>query len=105
MRYIRIYSINIIGFIISFISFFLKIENCPFFLCRQLIVCRVKQAKKEGGAGIRLEAMPSFSVPRRAGPFLFPGKKHRKFNCTYSYRSTFWSVSDRLKGCFIWAPD
>ena len=32
--------------------------------------------KKEGGAGIRLEAMPSFSVPRWAGPFLFPGKKN-----------------------------
>ena len=65
-----------IGFILSFISFFRNIENCPFFLCRQPIVCRVKQAKKEGGAGIRLVAMPSFSVPRRAGPFLFPEKKN-----------------------------
>ena len=76
-----------IGFILSVISFFLNIENCPFFLCRQPIVFLSQiSEKKEGGAGIRLEAMPSFSVPRRAGPFLFQGKKHRKFNCTYSYR-------------------
>ena len=36
--------------------------------------------KKEGGTSIRLEAMPSYSVPRWAGPFLFPGKK--KVNLT-----------------------
>ena len=63
-----------IGFILSVIFFFLNIENCPFFLCRQPIVLESNKRKKEGGAGIRLEAMPSFSVPRRVGPFLFQGK-------------------------------
>ena len=67
-----------IGFILSFISFFLNIENCPFFCVGSLLFLESNKRKKEGGAGIRLEAMPSFSVPRRAGPFLFPGKKHRK---------------------------
>ena len=75
-----------IGIILSFISFFLNIENCPIFCVGSLLLLESNKRKKDGGAGIRLEAMPSFSVPRLAGRFLFPGKKHRKFNCTYSYR-------------------
>ena len=42
-----------------------------------------------------------FLFPGGQAHFSFQEKKHGKLNCTYSYRSTFWLVSDRLKECFI----
>ena len=65
-----------IGFIVSYISFFRNIENCPFFLCRQPIVCRVKQAKKRGGCRYPLRSYAIIFCSQVGRPISLSRKKN-----------------------------